>query len=471
MYDRMQELTNQQKENIHEASMDLLKNTGIVINEEEAIQIFKKNGFKVENKTVFFEEQKLMKALETVPTKFTIEARNPEKSIIIGEDDFVFLPGYGAPNVVTKEGEQRKAMMEDYDNFCKLIQSSKHLDMNGWMMVEPSDISPSHGHLQMTLSNILLSDKPFMGSPISKQGALEGIEMAAMVWGGLEKIKEKPISISLINSLSPLQFADEMIGSLIQLARHGQPCIVASLIMAGASGPVNLDGVLALQNAEILAGITLSQLVNPGVPVVYGSSSSAMDMKSGGLSIGAPALSRNISYTAQMARYYKLPSRSGGGLTDALFPDAQAGAESALALSTAVRAGINVILHACGILGAYIAMSFEKFIIDEEICGVARKMLQPVEASHESIDLDVIKNVGPGGQYLTHPTTFKRCRSEFFIPDLMCRSNYESWQKAGSKRLDQVATDKVNLRLASYVKPDIDPGIEKDLKKYVATFQ
>jgi len=467
----MQALTKNQKENIHEASMDLLKTVGIVMNEDEAIQIFKDHGFKVDDKTVFFEEKEVMKALETVPEKFTIEARNPEKSVSIGEDDFVFLPGYGAPNVVTSEGEQRKATMADYNNFCKLIHTSKYLDMNGWMMVEPSDINPALGHLHMNLSNILYCDKPFMGSPISKQGALEGIEMASLVWGGLEKIKDKPISISLINSLSPLQFADEMIGSLIQLARHGQPCIVASLIMAGASGPVNLDGVLALQNAEILAGITLSQLVRPGVPVVYGSTSSAMDMKSGGLSIGAPALSRNISYTAQMARYYELPSRSGGGLTDALFPDAQAGAESALAISTAARAGINVILHACGILGSYIAMSFEKFIIDEEICGVARKMLQPVEASASSIDLDVIKNVGAGGQYLTHPTTFKRCRTEFFIPDLMCRSNYETWQKAGSKRLDQVAGDKVNQRLASYIKPDIDPGLEKDLNNYVAKLQ
>jgi len=471
MYDRMQALTKNQKNNIHEASMDLLKNTGIVMNEEEAIQIFKDHGFKVDDKTVFFEEKEVMKALESVPEKFTIEARNPEKNVSIGEDDFVFLPGYGAPNVVTSDGEQRKATMEDYNNFCKLIHTSKYLDMNGWMMVEPSDINPALGHLHMNLSNILYCDKPFMGSPISKQGALEGIEMASLVWGGLDKIKDKPISISLINSLSPLQFADEMIGSLIQLARHGQPCIVASLIMAGASGPVNLDGVMALQNAEILAGITLSQLVRPGAPVVYGSTSSAMDMKSGGLSIGAPALSRNISYTAQMAHYYKLPSRSGGGLTDALYPDAQAGAESALALSTAARAGINVILHACGILGSYIAMSFEKFIIDEEVCGVVRKMLQPVEATPESIDLDVIKSVGAGGQYLTHPSTFKRCRTEFLIPDLMCRSNYETWQKAGSKRLDQVASDKVDQRLASYIKPDIDPGLEKDLNNYVAKLQ
>ena len=397
-----------------------------------------------------------------------MKARNPDKTVTIGEDEFAFAPGYGAPFVIATDGTQRKATMDDYNNFCKLIQTSKYLDMNGWMMVEPSDIPTTTVHGYMTLSNILFCDKPFMGSPVSKQGAKEGIEMAGIAWGNVDAVRNKTVSISLINSLSPLQFAEEMVGSLIELARNGQACVIASLIMAGASGPVNLDGVLALQNAEILAGITLSQLIREGAPVVYGSTSSAMDMKSGGLSIGAPTLSRNINFTAQIARHYGLPSRSGGSLTDALYPDAQAGVESAMALTTAVRNGINFILHSCGILGSYIGMSFEKFIVDEELCGMTRKMIQPVEASMESIDVDAIKSVGVGGQYLTHPKTFQLCRTEFYNPELMCRQNYESWVKDGAKKIDQTAAEKVNQRLATYEKPDIDPAIEKDLTDYVA---
>jgi trimethylamine--corrinoid protein Co-methyltransferase len=463
----MQELTMAQMTKIHQASMALLQTTGIVINENEALSIFKQHGYKVEGKTVFPTEEQIRKALSTVPSKFTIRARNPQKNVTIGEDSYAFLPGYGAPFVMTSEGVQREATMEDYDSFCKLVHTSKYLDMNGWMMVEPSDMPPETVHMDMMLSNMLLCDKPFMGSPVSRQGALDGIEMAGILWGGKDRIIDQPVSISLINSLSPLQFAEEMTASLIELARHGQATIVASLIMAGASGPVTLAGVLALQNAEILTGIALSQLVREGVPVVYGSTSSAMDMKTGALSIGAPELSKNVNYTAQMARFYNIPSRSGGGLTDSLYPDAQAGAESALALYTAARNGINVILHACGILGSYISMSFEKFMIDEEVCGMVRQMLKPIDITDESIDIDMIAKVGPGGQYLTNPKTFKLCRTEFFLPDLMARTNYDSWTASGKKKIHQLADDKVSQRLAKYEKPDIDPAIELELTEYV----
>jgi len=467
MYDRMQELSTQNMEKIHSSSMDLLKTTGVSFNEEEALEIFKANGHKVKGSIVFFEESDIQKALKTVPKRFTVHARNPAKSVEIGEDDFVFLPGYGAPFVMDAQGERRQATMEDYDNFCKLIQTSPYIDMNGWMMVEPADMPHDTVHLDLNLSNMLLCDKPFMGSPISRQGAIDGIEMAGILWGGKENIMDKTVSVSLINSLSPLQFSDEMAGALIELARHNQACVVASLVMAGGSGPVTLDGVLALQNAEILAGITLAQLVRPGAPVIYGSTSSAMDMKTGALSIGAPELSKNIHLVAQMARFYNLPARSGGGLTDSLFPDAQAGAESALALSTAVRGGINFILHSCGILGSYIAMSFEKFLIDEEVCGMVRSMIRPLAITDESIDIDVIKEVGIGGQYLTHPKTFQLCRTEFFMPTLMSRKNPDAWAKGGKKRVDQLAEDKVAQRLAAYEKPEIDPEIEKQLTNYV----
>ncbi len=467
MYDRMQELSTQNMEKIHGASMDLLKTTGVSFNDQEALEIFKANGHRVEGSIVFFEESDIQKALKTAPRRFTVHARNPSKSVEIGEDDFVFLPGYGAPFVMDALGEQRQATMEDYDNFCKLIQTSPYIDMNGWMMVEPADMPHDTVHLDLNLSNMLLCDKPFMGSPVSRQGAIDGIEMAGILWGGKENIMDKTVSVSLINSLSPLQFSDEMIGALIELARHNQACVVASLVMAGGSGPVTLDGVLALQNAEILAGITLAQLVRPGAPVIYGSTSSAMDMKTGALSIGAPELSKNIHLVAQMARFYNLPARSGGGLTDSLFPDAQAGAESALALSTAARGGINFILHSCGILGSYIAMSFEKFLIDEEVCGMVRSMIRPLALTDESIDIDVIKEVGIGGQYLTHPKTFQLCRTEFFMPTLMSRKNPDAWAKGGKKRVDQLAEDKVAQRLAAYEKPEIDPEIEKQLTNYV----
>ena len=467
MYDRMPTLSKKQMTKIHDASMDVLSNVGVAFNEEESLKIFKQNGFKIDGKTVFFREKDVSKALDTAPSHFKITARNPAKSVGVGGKDFVFAPGYGAPFVITSEGDQRSATMEDYDNFCKLVQSSRHIDMNGFMMVEPCDVPSATSHLDMVLSNIVLCDKPFMGSPVSKKGAGDCIEMASIVWGGRDKIKDLPVTVSLINSISPLQFAEEMAGSLIEFVRNGQACIVASLTMAGASGPVRPAGVLVLQNAEIMAGLTLAQLVRPGAPIIYGSSSAPMDMRTGGLSIGAPELSMIASHTAQIARFYNLPSRSGGSLTDANLTDAQAGVQSVMALITAVRNGTNYILHACGILNAYMAMSYEKFIIDEEVCGMVRKLIEPFEITAESIGVQTIKEVGIGGNYLSHPSTYELCRSAYFLPELLKVQSYDIWRQEGAKRIDAVASDKVNERLAGFEKPDIDPQIESDLSKYV----
>jgi trimethylamine---corrinoid protein Co-methyltransferase len=214
--------------------------------------------------------------------------------------------------------------------------------------------------------------------------------------------------------------------------------------------------------------VTLAQLANPGAPVIYGGLSSAVDMRTGGLTVGCPELSRLAAATAQLARLYGLPSRSAGSLTDAHVADAQAAGESALALSTAVRNGIHFILDAAGILGAYMAMSYEKFLIDEEICGLLRELSAPIEIGDEAIDVEMIKAVGIGGQYLTHPETLQRCRTEFFTPSLFTRGNHEGWCRAGARRIDQVADEEIDRRLTSYQKPAIDPEVEAALSAYVA---
>jgi len=319
----------------------------------------------------------------------------------------------------------------------------------------------------MLYSNITLCDKPFMGSPVSKAGAQECIDMASIVWGGREKLKEGPVTISLITPLSPFQYSAEMTGSIITFARYNQACIFGALLMAGASGPLSIAGLLVQQNAEILAGVTLTQLVRPGAPVIVGGTSAILDMRTGSLSMGAPEVARISSATIQMAKFYNLPARSGCAVTDAHFPNAQAGFESALNLYVALQNGSNFILHAAGILGAYNAMSFEKFIIDEEIGRMALEYLKPIEITNTSIDLELIKEVGIGGEYLTHPKTLEQCRSAFFMPLLANRYDYAGWQENGGRRIEHKATDLLNDRLAAYEKPDIDPQIEKDLQAYI----
>jgi trimethylamine--corrinoid protein Co-methyltransferase len=288
-----------------------------------------------------------------------------------------------------------------------------------------------------------------------------------MVWGSKEKLKETPVMVSLITPLSPLQYTAEMTGSVITLARYNQACIFGALIMAGTSGPLSIAGLLVQQNAEILAGVTLTQLVRPGAPVIVGGVSAILDMRTGSLSMGAPEVARISSATVQMAKYYNLPARSGCAVTDAHFPDAQAGFESALNLYVALQSGSNFILHAAGILGAFNAMSFEKFILDEEVCSQILESFKPVTITDESIDLDLIKEVGIGGNYLTHPKTYEQCRTAFFLSDLVNRRGFSEWREDGAKRITDRAAEILNERLSAYVKPDIDPRIENDLLSYV----
>jgi len=468
MYERMRPFSQQDIHMLHSASMEILRDVGVAFHDPEALEIFSDHGIRVEQKTVFLTERDVRMALASVPAEFEISGRDPGKSVTVGGDGFIFLPGYGPPYIVTSLGEQRPASLEDYQNICKLVQTSRQIDMNSFLMVEPWDLDPRTSYLDMLLANMTLCDKPFMGCSFNRQACRDTMEMAGLAFGGLDQIVDRPFTVGAISPSSPLQYSREASGAIIEYARFGQPLLIACCVMAGSSGPISMAGVLALQNAEIMAGIALSQLIKPGLPIIYGAASCPMDMRVGTISIGAPETAVLAGATAQMARFYGLPSRGGGDLTDAHFPDIQAGMESALIMVTAVRNGLNFILHSCGILGSFVAMSYEKFIADEELCGMVRQLLKPIEVSEEAIDLETVKEVGIGGQYLTRKRTLERCRTEYFIPELMNRQGYGNWKRAGMQRADVKATAIMERRLAEYVKPGIDPQVEEALVSYVS---
>ena len=467
MNDRMQTISDKELSTVHHASMEILSKVGIAFHEPEAISIFKKHGAKTDDNVVYLDEKLVESALESTPSQFTINARNPRHNITIGGENLVFAPGYGAAFVISGTGEQSPAIMEDYDNFCKLVQTSQYIDMNGFFMVTPADVPTETAHLHMLFSNLTLCDKAFIGCSISRQAAIDSLEMAGMVWGGKPNIKNMPVMISLISAISPLIYSREMCTALMEFAKYGQALIMTGGPKAGSTGPVTLAGVLTLHNAQILAGITLAQFVNPGTPIAYGGICGPMDFRTGIIPDGAPEVSKMTSAIAQLARYYDIPSRSGGALTDAHLPDIQAGVESTLGLATAAKSGIHLIVHACGLLGSFIGLSYEKFIIDEELCGMIRNLLEPITITTAEIDVKAIADVGIGGEYLTHPKTLERCRAEFFLPVLMNRQDYETWKEGGMQRLDAQAANIVETRLSTYQKPAMDSDIEKDLSSYL----
>ncbi len=450
---------------VHDTSMELLKNVGIQFPEENAIRIFQEHGFKTEGQVVYMTEEQVMQTIKSVPAKFTIHARNPQRNITIGDGKPVFAPGYGAPFLVDSETGKRAPTLKDYHNLAKLAHALPNQDMSGHLIVEPQDISSKTAHIQMLHANMLHSDKPFIGSAEGYKGAQHTLEMAEILFG---EISEKPVTISLINSLSPLGFGTEMLEALIAYANARQPVVVAALIMAGSTGPITLAGVLALQNAEQLAGIVLTQLINAGTPAIYGSTSSSIDMKTGALTIGGPELSLCISAHAQLARFYGLPSRGGGSLTDSSVLDAQAGYESMFSLLTTINSGIDFVLHSAGILSSYLAFSYEKFVMDDELCGMMRHYRKGIEVSPETLAYDTIVNVGRDGHYLGERATLKRCRTEFWQPNLSDRNGLEAFWQKDSQKTTARAKKRWQDLLAEHEDPALDKTIAKQLDNYVA---
>lgn len=467
MFDRFKGFSNAEIQQIHQTAMEILADCGVRFHEPEALNIFKKHGFTVDGLTVHFTERQVLQTLSTAPDRFFVRARNPERSVAIGGPNFVLLPGYGAPFMADKDGRQRLALMEDYINFCKLNHTSAQLDMMGFLMVMPSDIPPQHSHLDMLLANIQHSDKAYMSSPQDRQKARENLEMSAILFGGVDNIKNKPVCVSKINPITPLVYSAEMAGSILEYAALGQPLQFPCAAMAGVSAPITLPGLVAVVTAEILAGVILTQLINPGTPCLFGGNCCATDMKTGAMALGSPESIIVIRALAQMAHLYGLPCKTGGSVTDSFLPDMQAGGESLLSLFMALSSGIHMLDQSVGILACFNAMGYEKFLIDEENAAYVRRVLRPEKVNESTLGLAQIKKVGPGGSFLTLKETVSLFRKESFTPKLALRENYGTWRDAGLKSIAQRAADALPGRLASYVKPDIDPGIERDLVNYV----
>jgi trimethylamine--corrinoid protein Co-methyltransferase len=465
MADRKKVLSAKELQTIHKATLDILQNTGVAFKYPQALDIFKQHGFKVDGQTVYITETQFDAALASVPQQFTLHGRAEGKDVIMGGEHLALAPGYGSPDIIEDDGSKREALLSDYENFCKLVHTSDVLNITGTIMCEPNDVPTEASHRYQVFSNLTLCDKPSLGSSVSQQAANDSYRMAAIAFGGEAAIKDKPVILAIISSLSPLQYSEEMAGALIEYARNGQAVMVGGLMMAGATGPVRLPGMMVLQNAEFMAGIILAQLIRPGLPCIYGGTSTVTDMRTGALAIGAPEMHLMQNLQAQIAAYYNMPCRGSGGVSDSFCTDYQAGAESALALMNTIEAGSNFILHSCGILGGYLAMSYSKFIADEEVLRMVGRILAPQVIDEQTIDLASIKEIGIGGEYLTHVSTFQNFRKEFHQTAIMQRGYYANWQTGGGLHLHERAAAKAQERIESYQGIDMDPAIVKDLKK------
>jgi trimethylamine--corrinoid protein Co-methyltransferase len=307
------------------------------------------------------------------------------------------------------------------------------------------------------------SDKCIRGRLTGTKVALESIRIANKIAEASRIEQEGPNMIALTDTISPLRTDDEIVDGLIEYVKAGFPVILSAEIMAGATGPATLAGSLSLQNAEILSHIVLCQKINPGIPLIYGTTSTTMDMKTSMLRYGAPEMALINAATAQLARYYGMPSRGAAGCTDAKELDMQAGYEVAINVLLSALAGVNYMTQSIGGMDMGLSVSYRKIMIDHEMLGSIVRCLQGVKVDEEALAYEVVKNVGPGGTFLTHMHTFDNFKREHFIAELADTGSFVDWEEKGRISLEEKAGEKVRKILKNHTPTPLPESVVEEL--------
>ena len=451
------------------------KNAGTILQEigvefrgdAEALQIWKDAGADINGERVRIPKGLCKKLIQdNAPAEFTQHARNPQRSVRIGGKNTVLVPAYGSPFVLDLDKGRRYATIEDFRNFVKLAYSTPFLHHSGGTICEPVDLPVNKRHFDMVYTHMRYSDKPFMGSVTAPERAQDTVDMAKVLFGE-EFVQKNTVIVSLINANSPLVWDATMTGALKVYARNNQACVVSPFCISGAMSPVTVAATASQLYAEALSGMAFAQLVCPGAPVVFGTFSSSMSMQSGAPTFGTPEPQLVLYIVAALARRLGVPFRSGGGLSSAKIPDAQAAYEAANTLQHAMLAGVNFMLHTSGWLEGGLSMGYEKFIMDIDQAGMIHDFLNGVDLSENGQAMAAIREVGPGQHFLGCDHTRANFETAFFRSSVADNNSFEQWEADGSLDTAQRANQIWKKMLNDYDMPPIDPAVDEALLAFI----
>ncbi len=463
---RLEPFTRGEVQKIHGATLRVLEKTGVRILDPEAVRMLQNVGASCDEVThvVRIPEGVLRDILMQAPSRFKLYGRDPRRSMSFGEGNTYFSSMGTAVQVEDANGA-RPPTLKDVEDFYRLVDASPHLDHASWV-VWPRDVPNEVVHIYEVLYGFKFTTKSLDGYNWGTQYSQDTIDMAAIVAGGREELAERPLLLGFTNPVSPLTLAKETTQGLIAFARAGQPCIMPPEGMAGGTAPSTLAGTLVQQNAEVLASIAVAQCVRRGAPVLYGSVSTIMDMRTGAVALGAPEAGLISLGAAQLARYYGIPSRGTGGNTEAFRVDYQAGAESATTLLLSALAGFDFIYDVVGSLESSLTASYEKLVLDDDLAGSVRRIVTGIDVSEDTLAADVIEAVGLKGSYLGHPHTVDHFRHEHFLPETFVRSGRASPEAARTLAEKARARSQRILREHT-VDPPLDPAVESKLNGFL----
>ncbi len=454
---------------IHETALRVLEELGMRVLLPDARAILAAGGALVDEDTqmVRIGRDLVADALAAAPRSIRCHAGSRERDLTLEPGVLTFIGGSGAPNATDRERGRRAGTLQDFADFVRLVQGFDVLQIQG-AYVEPQDIDMRFRHYAVNRAQLTLSDKlPFVFARGTPQVA-DGFEMIRLARGLSEdNFRDRVHCYTVINTNSPRQLDIPMAQGIIDFARAGQVSIITPFCLAGAMAPITVAGALTLQHAEALAGITLAQLSRRGAPVVYGSFSSNVDMKSGAPAFGTPEHVKATLGAGQLARHLGLPWRSGGG-TAANVSDAQAAHESQFALWGSVLGGATVCIHAAGWLEGGLSVSFEKLITDLEALQTIAELCRETPGDEDAIGFDAIAEVQPGGHFFAATHTMSRYRSAFYEPLVADWQNFGNWTQSGARTATERATDIWKKRLAEFEPPASAAAVADGLDAFIA---
>jgi len=450
---------------IHEASLEVLENTGVMVKNPGAVKLLEDAGCGVEDQVVHMPPSLVEECLKRAPSSITLHKRDGDDRLQVGGDSVIYNPGSAAIYFIDREtGEMRRALSRDLVQLVRLADALEYVHAQSTAMV-PADVPDAISDLYRLYVILKNSTKPMVTGAFTKEGLINMKRMLEAVVGGPEALAGAPRAIFDCCPSSPLMWSDVTCENLIDCARFGIPAEIIPAPQMGATSPVSVAGTLVQSNAEFLSGVVISQLVAPGAPVIYGGSPAEFDMRYCTARLGAIEAMIAACAAAEVGKHYGVPTHAYLGLSDSKAVDAQSGFESGLGIILAALARVNIV-SGPGMLACENCQSLEKLVIDNEICGMAYRLLEGVSLDGAAMAADVIAEVGPGGHFLAEKHTRENLRKEQFIPsDVVCRMTPDAWRKSGSKDVLDRARERVDRLLEEHVPTPLPGDREKCLEQ------
>ena len=460
---RISFLSRNEIEDIHASSLEILEGTGVLVKNPHAVELLKRAGCRVEDQVVHIPPSLVEECLKKAPSSIGLHMRDGGSNLKVGGDNVIYNPGSSVIYFIDRDtGEMRRVLTKDLVQLVKVVDALEYVHAQSTAIV-PADVSDAISDLYRLYIILKNSSKPIVTGAFTKQGLIDMKRMLEAVVGGPEELSNAPRAIFDVCPSSPLMWSDVTCQNLIDCAKYGIPAEIISAPQMGATSPVSIAGTLVQINAEFLSGFVISQTVVPGAPVVYGGSHVAFDMRHCTAPDGAVETMIATCAAAEIGKYYGLPTHAYLGLTDSKVVDAQTGFESGLGLFLAALARINIV-SGPGMLATENCQSLEKLVIDNEICGMAYRLVDGFSLGGSALATEIIAKVGPGGHFLAEKHTRENLMKEQFMPsDVFSRLTPDAWRKSGSKNTVDRAKEIVDKLLTDHVPKPLPHDAEERL--------